>query len=201
MQAKLRAAKIACQSVVSRPLFQSFGSLTASLKLTIAAYLRGTWLPHIRTRVRPRPAQRYEQLLELHVVPVIGSVKLAMLQPAHVQQVVDTATTLRSSRTVAGVYRTLHAALRQAIRWQLLSVTPAAAIEPPRAGRAKLETPEAAKVAKVLDAARGRRQYVPLAILASTGLRRGELLALRWPDVELDRSQVLVFGGGLVPAS
>jgi integrase len=181
---------------------QSFGSLTPSLKLTIAAYLRGTLLPHIRTRVRPRTAQRYEQLLELHVVPVIGLVKLAMLQPAHVQQVEDTATTLRS-RAQDGRRRLPDPACsaRQAIRWQLLSVTPAAAIEPPRAGRAKLETREAAKVAKVLDAAPGRRQYVPLAILASTGLRRGELLALRWRDVELDRSQVLVFGGGLVPAS
>ncbi len=121
-------------------------------------------------------------------MPVIGSMRMAKLQPAHVQQVVDTATTSGlAPRTVAGVYRTLDAALRQAMRWQLLSVNPAAAIEPPRAERAKLETPEAAKVAKVLDAARGTRLYVPLAILASTGLRRGELLALRWRDVELDR--------------
>jgi Phage integrase, N-terminal SAM-like domain len=125
------------------------GSFADPGKLTMADYLRGTWLPHIRTRVRPRTAQRYKQLLELHVVPVIGSVKMAKLQPAHVQQVVDTATASGlAPRTVAGVYRTLHAALRQAIRWQLLSVNPAAAIEPPRAERAKLETPEAAKVAK-----------------------------------------------------
>lgn len=127
----------------------------------MADYLSGTWLPHIRTRVRPRTSQRYQQLLELHVVPLIGSVKMAKLQPAHVQQVVDAATASGlAPRTVAGVYRTLHAALRQAIRWHLLSVNPAAAIDPPRAERAKLETPEAAKVAKVLDAARGTRLYV-----------------------------------------
>jgi integrase len=55
-----------------------------------------------------------------------------------------------------------------------------------------LHSPDAAKVAKVLDAARGTRLYVPLALAASTGLRRGELLALRWREVDLEAGSLRV---------
>jgi integrase len=154
---------------------------------------RASSLPHIATRVRPRTALRYRQLLDLHVVPVIGSVKLAKLRPAHVQQVVDGASASGlAPRTVAGVYRTLHGALAQGVRWQLLAVNAAAAVRPPRTERPKLHAADTAKVAKVLDAARGTRLYVPLAVAASTGLRRGELLALRWSEVDLDAGSLRV---------
>jgi integrase len=169
------------------------GSFADAGKLTIADYLRDTWLPHVATRVRPRTALRYRQLLEGHVISIIGSVKLAKLRPAHVQQVIDCAISAGlAPRTVAGVYRTLHGALAQAIRWQLLAVNAAAAIRPPRSERPKLQAPDTAKVAKVLNAARGTRLYVPIAVAASTGLRRGELLALRWSEVALDAGSLRV---------
>ncbi len=164
------------------------GSFADPGRLTTASYLRDHWMPHIATRVRPRTAQRYAQLLEFHVIPVVGHVKLGNLAPAHVQKVVDQALAAGlAPRTVASVYRVLHGALAQAVRGQLLGVNVAAAVRPPKADRPELASPDAAEVAKVLDAARGTRLYVPLAIAASTGLRRGELLALRWRGLDLDR--------------
>jgi integrase len=169
------------------------GSFADPGRLTVANYLRDHWLPHISTRVRPRTALRYSQLLERHVVPVVGSVKMAKLRPAHVQQVVDQATASGlAPRTVAGVYRTLHGALSQAVRWQLLAVNASTAVRPPRTERPELHSPDAAKVTKVLDAARGTRLYVPLALAASTGVRRGELLALRWRDVDLEAGSLRI---------
>jgi integrase len=169
------------------------GSFADPGRLTVANYLRDHWLPHISTRVRPRTAQRYSQLLERHVVPVVGSVKMAKLRPAHVQQVVDQAAASGlAPRTVAAVYRTLHGALAQAVRWQLLAVNASTAVRPPRTERPELHSPDAAKVTWVLDAARGTRLYVPLALAASTGLRRGELLALRWRDVDLEAGSLRV---------
>ena len=169
------------------------GSFADPGRLTVANYLRDHWFPHISTRVRPRTAQRYRELLERHVVPVVGSVKMAKIRPAHVQQVVDQATASGlAPRTVAAVYRTLHSALAQAVRWQLLAVNASTAVRPPRTERPELHSPDVAKVTRVLDAARGTRLYVPLALAASTGLRRGELLALRRRDVDLEAGSLRV---------
>lgn len=80
----------------------------------------------------------------------------------------------------------LHAALRQAVRWQLLVRNPADAVEPPRPPRRELQVPDAAEVRDLLAAADGT-PYGPLVRLAVlTGMRRGELLGLRWGDVDLD---------------
>jgi integrase len=131
--------------------------------------------PHVSTRVRSRTALRYSQLLELHVIPSIGPVKMAKLKPGHV----PAGGRRHDRRRTGAAHRRggLPHAPRcpgSGVRWQLLSVNAGAAVRPPKAERPELDSPDAAKVAKVLDAARGTRLYVPLALAASTGVRRGE---------------------------
>ena len=162
-------------------------------RLMLAAYLRDRWLPHQATRVRARTLERYRQLLEGHVIPSIGHVPMAKLRPVHVQQVIDAMLTKgRAPRTVASAYRVLHGALAQAVRWQLLAVNPALAVRPPRPDRPTLQVPSSASVARILGAVRGTRLYVPLALIASTGMRRGEALALKWSDVDLESGRIRV---------
>jgi integrase len=163
------------------------GNLADPGRITLAEYLMDRWLPHIATRVRARTHLRYYQLVNLHVLPRIGAVRLGKVRPAHVQEVVDGMLAAgMAPRTTAQAYRALSAALRQAVRWQLLGVNPAAAIQPPRPERSPLKPPSSATVNRVLDAAEGTRLYVPLVLAATTGMRRGEVLALRWESVDLD---------------
>src|SRR5207253_2239208 len=123
----------------------------------------------------------------LHVIPPIGSVKMAKLRPLHVQRVVDRALgSGLAPRTVAGAYRVLHSALGQACRWQVLAVNSASAVKPPRADRTEVKVPDTATVERILAAARGTRLYDPLALIAATGMRRGEALGLRWASVDLE---------------
>jgi integrase len=89
-----------------------------------------------------------------------------------------------SARTVVRYHQILHAALRQAVRWQLLLRNPADAVEPPRPARRELRTttPEQARAVMAAADATQIGAFVRLALL--TGMRRGELLGLRWQDVE-----------------
>jgi integrase len=153
-------------------------------RLTLGSYIAGQWLPHVRTRVRARTAQRYAELLELHVLPVIGSLKLAKLRPAHIQSMLDRLQL--APRTKLHVYRVLSEALRHAVRVQLLASNPAAGASPRRPGRPLLTVPLAADVGGLIDAADGWLKTA-VVLAASTGMRRGEILALQWRAVDLDR--------------
>lgn len=163
------------------------GSFVDPGRLLLVDYLRERWLPHMATRVRTRTLQRYTELLERHVIPRIGGIRLGKVKPLHVQAVIDAMVIGgRAPRTIAGAYRTLHGALGQAVRWQILSVNVAAAVRPPRAERPTSSVPDPATVGRILAAVRSTRLYVPLVLAATTGMRRGEVLGLRWSSVDLD---------------
>jgi integrase len=86
-------------------------------------------------------------------------------------------------------------ALRQAVRWQMLSVSPASGVSPPRVERAELRIPTAAEMRVLLDAAAQTPYELPVLLAATSGMRRGELLELRWSDVDLDAGTASVRRG------
>jgi integrase len=95
-------------------------------------------------------------------------------------------------RTVGHVHRLMHRALGHAVTWSLVTVNPVAAAEPPRVQRQEIEILDPGQVKTLLHGLRGHRLY-PLAVMGlATGMRRGELLALRWADIDLDRGRVRV---------
>ena len=90
-----------------------------------------------------------------------------------------------SARTVLHMHRVLRSALQQAVRWQLLSRNPADAVKPPRPERAEVRVLDEEQTARLLKAAAGTRLYIPVLLAMTTGMRRGEILGLRWADVDL----------------
>ena len=150
---------------------------------TFAAYLE-RWLQHMRGRVGATTWARYEGLARLQLIPRCGGVKLAALRPHHLQAALDD---MRESGASAAstvkAHRVASQALGQAVRWQLLQVNPAAAVSPPREGRRELRIPTPAGATRLLEAAEGPCT-VGLVLAATTGMRRSEILRLRWSDVD-----------------
>ena len=115
------------------------GFASESGVLTVAEYME-RWLAHVATIVRSRSLVSYRQLSEMHIVPYIGALKLRELRPMRVQSLYDKL--LKGGRrtkkggklsknSVLHVHRVLFAALRQAVRWRLVSINVAEAVSPP----------------------------------------------------------------------
>jgi integrase len=149
--------------------------------------------------VGPKTLERYAELLRLHVRPHMGRVRIQKLQSQNLEGLY--AKLLREGRgtgqglaprTVGHVHRVLHKALAVAERWNAAPRNVAAAAKPPRVQDTEIEILSEDQVREVLQKLRGRAMYLIAALSLATGMRRGELLALRWKDIELDAHKLRV---------
>jgi integrase len=148
-------------------------------KLTIADYLERWLRDYAEPSLAPKTVATYRDAIRLHFTPTIGKLELQALRPMHIQALYTDLGRKLSARSVMRYHQILHAALRQAVRWQLLTRNPADAVEPPRPHRRDMRV-LALDEARAIMAAADATPYgafVRLAFL--TGARRGELLGLR----------------------
>jgi integrase len=92
-------------------------------------------------------------------------------------------------------HRLLHKSLSQAGRWQLLARNPAAAVEPPKPQRAQMRALDEGEMAQLLVLVQNKRLWMPTLLAVTGGLRRGEILALRWQDLDMNSCHFAVIGG------
>lgn len=158
---------------------------------TVASFAK-VWLDHVSHRVKPITLKRYRELLAVHVIPTIGSVRMTELRPAGVQATIDGVLRRRSPGTAVNAYRVLSEMLAEAVRWGVIATNPAAAIRPPRAPRPKLHVPDQETCSAILERVQGRQVEGPVVLAIGTGMRLGEILAVRWRDVDLERKVLRV---------
>jgi len=126
-------------------------------------------------------------MVRLHIRPVLGKVKLKNLTPAHVRGLYrEKLDAGLSPRSVQYVHVTLHKALKQAIADGLIPRNATEAVKPPQVSREKMRPLTAEQVKVLFEAARGDRLEALYVLAVTTGLRQGELLGLKWDDIDLE---------------
>jgi integrase len=164
-------------------------------KQTVAVYLR-SWLEIVRPTVRESAWIRYEQLLRVHAIPDIGRISLARLTPQHVQQLyADRLATGRSPTTINHLHGVLHHALEDAVRMNLVPRNVSSLTKPPRVATHEMKVYSPEEVDTLLAVAKGHRLEAMFALAVSTGMREGEIIALKWPDVDLAKGALRVRRG------
>ena len=161
--------------------------------LVLADYL-DRWLEDsVKDSVKQRTFENYAYVVRLHLAPTLGHLKIKALSSANVQGLYRSKLNSGlSRRTVQLIHTTLHKALKQAVRWGLVPRNVTEAVTSPRPNKKEIHplTPKEART--LLEAAKGERFEALYVLAVTAGLRRGELLGLRWTDVDLERGYVQV---------
>jgi integrase len=183
----------ACEAEIARLLERDDrGEITSASRMTIADYLE-RWLEAIAPNVRPNTLAGYRHKCTAHVIPLLGHRQLDKLTPLHVQTM--NATLLGRGLSPTSVHHShtiLSSALSQAVKWGMLTRNVCQAVDPPRKARPELKTWTRDDVARVLNAAEGDPLETLWRLALTTGMRRGELLGLRWIDVDLHRGVMAI---------
>lgn len=169
--------------------------------ITVGEFLTDTWLPRKRRQVRATTAYRYAWFIDRYVVPGIGDIPLRRLRADHLEAFyADLASTGGrhgtglAHKTVQEVHMIVRAALGLAMGRELVgrNVATAANLRPARAGNAVARTWTSAELARFLDAARPHRLYPALHLAAHTGMRRGEIVGLKWCDLDISQRRLAI---------
>lgn len=161
-------------------------------KMTFAEYT-DRWLKSKHTKVRPKTIERYSDLMRLHVVPIIGGTPLLKLKPLHLEKIYEEAIARGlSPQSVLHIHRVLFTALKQAVAWQLIPRNIGEAVTPPRPERREVKAMTPNDVIMILEAVANTNLEIPTVLALGTGMRLGEVLGLRWADIDLEKNSARI---------
>lgn len=180
------------------------GSLVVPDRQTLSQFLNDEWLPARRPSLRASTALSYEQLIRNYVEPTIGGVRLQAIDGAILnrlyadllehggREVARRGREGLSPKTVRNLHGVLSRAFHDAMRWGRLVRNPAQAADPPRGASPEMKAWSTEEL-RAFSAAVSEHRWAGIwALMATTGLRRGEVLGLRWSDVDLDAATITV---------
>jgi integrase len=169
------------------------GLLAPSEKVTVAQHFERWLRDEVKHTRKPRTFDSYSDSARLYILPLVGTVRLAQLHPAHVQRI-HSAMLDRglSAKTVRIAHSALHAALEQAVAWNLAPRNVAALVKAPRIKRREVQAFDAEQARRLQAVANETRWAALIATALATGMREGELLGLTWGDIDMEASVVRV---------
>ena len=195
------------------------GSYVEPTKMTVAQYLNHWLEADIDRRVAARTASRYRGIVEKNIIPKLGHVPVRKLTAVHIEafeaelqrdgwvkarakQKVKEGEEGKeapiqekrglSAQTALHVHRVLSQALSHAVRLGVLFKNPARQVKPPRPSSREIKILDKNEITTLINASKKVGLYVPVLVAVTTGMRRGELLALRWSDLDLKVASLTV---------
>lgn len=169
-------------------------------KTTLGEYLERWLKDYAWPNLAPRTAEGYESIVRCHIIPAMGNLPLTQLKPEQLQKYYSQKLSggrydgkgALNQTTVSHHHTCLHRALKMAVKWGLIGRNPADVVTPPRPQHSEMHTMTEDDLQAFLVAAKKTPYYALFYMALFTGMRRSELLALRWCDIELLLCQVYV---------
>lgn len=169
------------------------GTFMKPCKTTLAEFLERWLKDYAKPNLSPRGFERYESIARVHLIPSLGSIPITQLRPEHLQRHYTAKLNEGlNPLTVRYLHVVIHKALQTAVKWGLVSRNVADGVDVPRARRTEMQTWDEDDIARFLEGAKDSPYYALFYTALFTGMRRSELLALSWRDMDFIFSQVSV---------
>jgi integrase len=177
-----REAQAECARLITE---MNSGSYVEHHKQSLNDFL-DRWHDWVTTNLSPKTCERYFDLLRLHVRPHLGTRPIQAIRPEDLSRLYTTLHQTLAPRTIRHIHKVLTRAFGHAAKWGVVRRSVINLVDVPKVPMTEAAALQLAEIPKMLAGLRGKPLY-PVAVIAlGTGLRRGELLGLRWCDVDLD---------------
>jgi integrase len=182
-----------CRDWIRETLTKIGNGLTFSgTQVTLAKFVE-TWLDGKELSRRAKTVGQYRQIVELHILPRLGKMRLQDIQPAHLKQLyLSKKEEGRGARTVQLIHAVMHSVLNQAIKEGILGRNTAALVERPKVEQTEQQILTESQAQQLVLASMRTHIGTLIYLALMTGMREGELLGLKWSDVDWVKSQIHV---------
>jgi len=182
------------------------GTLVAGSRQTVGKYLR-EWFENVQKQaVRPTTYLKQEPILTRDILPSLGHIQLQKLTPQHIQKLyAEKLSEGWKPSSIRNIHKILHKALSNAVRWKLVPRNVCDLVSLPRQVRHKPQTLTKEQAVRLLKASQGHPLEALIVLALTTGMRHGEIAALRWRDInfeartlEVERTVTFISGHGYI---
>ena len=169
-----------------------FGLTFSGTQVTLAKFMVN-WLDGKELSNRPQTVSAYRALVRQHIMPLMGEMRLQDIQPAHLKQLyLSKKEEGRGARTVQVIHMVMHAVLRQAVKEGILGRNPADAVQRPKVETAERHILTEEQAQQLIIATENTRYGMLIYMALVTGMREGELLGLKWSDLDWTKGQLYI---------
>lgn len=164
-------------------------------KIAISEWLDKWIIEHVAPKRRQGTVERYRDICRKHIKPHVGHIQMTRLTPTDIKALeAKWASQGMSPIGILYAHRVLSAALKAAVKMELLYRNPAQVVDPPSPEKREVRPPDVSTVNRLLEASEqyGDLLYPALRLVAYTGIRRGECLGLHWNEVDLSRPEITI---------
>lgn len=173
-------------------LEQQQGRLATGPQQTVQKFLEH-WLEVRKPQIGDNTYTNYLYYLKQHIFPALGQLRLQQLSSRHIDELY--AQKLKegyAAETVRGIHRLLHSALEYAVKWRDVSINVSDRVESPRPVIYEAEVLTLEQATRLLASVKDKRYEALLTLAVTTGMREGELLGLKWGDIDLEEPGLVV---------
>ena len=169
-----------------------YGTYADHKNISIADFL-SKWMEVCSNRLSHLTIKGYQIAIDKHINPRIGGLKITRLKPLHIQELyTNLMTSGLGPKSIKNIHGVLSSGLTQAVKWQILNINPAFAVDLPKRYKPIINPGNYMDYSRLIEALEGSIYKIPVLIAIGTGMRKGEILGLHWEDYDKEKQVLIV---------